>query len=89
MKTSSAAASLAALPSDLVQSINTLAIAGGPAVDESIQSPVDSNRTELSSAGASSPDKGKHSPKNSPETPEPPPEIDLSLEIGSMVQVFI
>ena len=27
------------------------------------------------------------SPKHSPETPEPPPEIDKSLEVGSMVQV--
>ena len=77
---------IAQLPSDLVHSINTLAIAGGSSVDETMQSPVDANRVELPGSGKQK-QSPKDSPKHSPETPEPPPEIDHSLEIGSMVQV--
>ena len=66
------------LPADLVQSINTLAVAGGSNVEESIEN---NSRVELPAT------KARYSPKLVAETPEPPPEIDYSLEVGSMIQV--
>ena len=74
------------LPSDLVQSINTLALAGVPggvSGASAVAEPLDpsSQRVDLAS------NKAGYSPKPVAETPEPPPEIDYSLEVGSMVQV--
>ncbi|XP_063676036.1 ubiquitin carboxyl-terminal hydrolase CYLD-like [Bolinopsis microptera] len=69
------------LPADLVHSINTLSLAGGSNVVE--DSMLDnSHRVELASTKARS-----YSPKLAPETPDPPPEIDYTLEVGSMIQV--
>ena len=66
------------LPADLVHSINTLALAGGSSVEESIENP---QKVEMPT------NKARYSPKQVPDTPEPPPEIDYSLEVGSMIQV--